>query len=197
LEFLECNTFFIIKPLHTKEFIRKSQREKIKNLSHKKEKDVMVVHHLKNLTNQKKNILIYSPLPDEPDISILPELFRDITFLLPKIISSERRELGFMFFESLSKEELPSDKFIPIELVDLFILPALGFSKNGFRLGRGGGYFDRSLRNIDRNKIIGVSYHEVFPIDFPVESHDLQVGSVVTDRECFFMLDVFSSPDTI
>ncbi len=183
--------------MYTKEFIRKSQKEKIKNLSHKNEKDLRIVDFLKNFTNQKKNILIYNPLPDEPNISILQELFQSVTFLLPKIISSKRRELGFVPFESLSNEEIHPDNYIPIELVDVFILPALGFSKNGFRLGRGGGYFDRSLENINRNKIIGVSYYEVFPIDFPVERHDLQVGSVVTDRECFFMLDDFCSPDTI
>jgi 5-formyltetrahydrofolate cyclo-ligase len=192
LEFSECNIY-----LFTKEFIRKSQKEKIKNLSKKKEKDLMIVNYLKKFINSKKNILIYNPLPDEPDISILLELFSDVNFLLPKITSTERRELSFIESKFFNNEEFQPNKFIPIELIDVFILPALGFSKNGFRLGRGGGYFDRSLKNIEKNKIIGVVYHEIYPLDFPVESHDLQVGTVVTERECFFMLDVFCSPDII
>ena len=183
--------------MYTKEFTRKSQKEKIKNLSDKKEKDLKIVNYLKKFIYPKKNILIYKPLSDEPNISILLELFLDVTFLLPKISSPERRELSFIDSTYFTNGELHPNKYIPIELIDVFILPALGFTKNGFRLGRGGGYFDRALRNIDKNKIIGVSYHEVYPIDFPVESHDLQVGTVVTDRECFFMLDVFSSPDII
>jgi 5-formyltetrahydrofolate cyclo-ligase len=183
--------------LYTKEFIRKSQKEKIKNLSDRKEKDLKIVNYLKKFIYPKKNILIYNPLSDEPNISILLELFDDVTFLLPKISSPERRELSYINSNFFTNGELHPNKLIPIGLIDLFILPALGFTKYGFRLGRGGGYFDRSLRNIDKNKIIGVSYHEVYPIDFSVESHDLQVGKVVTDRECFFMLDVFSSPDII
>jgi 5-formyltetrahydrofolate cyclo-ligase len=183
--------------LYTKEFSRKSQKEKIKNLSDKKEKDLKIVNYLKKFIYPKKIILIYKPLSDEPDISILLEYFLDVTFLLPKISSPERRELSFIDSTYFTNGELHPNKYIPIELIDVFILPALGFTKNGFRLGRGGGYFDRALTNIDKNKIIGVSYQEVYPIDFPVESHDLQVGTVVTDRECFFMLDVFSSPDII
>lgn len=183
--------------MYTKEFIRKSQKEKIKNLSNKQEKDLKIVNYLKKFIYPKKNILIYNPLNDEPNISLLLEFFSEVTFLLPKITSPERHELSFIERTFLTNGELHPNSSIPIELVDLFILPALGFTKNGFRLGRGGGYFDRSLRNIDKNKIIGVSYQEVYPIDFPVESHDLQVGAVVTDRECFFMLDVFCSPDTI
>jgi len=183
--------------LYTKEFIRKSQKEKIKNLPDKKEKDLKIVNYLKKFIYPKKNILIYNPLSDEPNISILLELFDDVTFLLPKISSLERRELSYIDSNFFTNGELHPNKLIPIGLIDLFILPALGFTKIGFRLGRGGGYFDRSLKNIDKNKIIGVSYHEVYPIDFSVESHDLQVGTVVTDRECFFMLDVFSSPDII
>lgn len=183
--------------MYTKEFIRKSQKEKIKNLSDKTEKDLKIVNYLKKFIYPQKKILIYNPLNDEPNISILMKLFSDVTFLLPKITSSERRELSFIESIHFTNGELHPNKSIPIEVVDMFIIPALGFTKNGFRLGRGGGYFDRSLKNIDKNRIFGVSYHEVYPIDFPVESHDLQVGTVVTDRECFFMLDVFCSPDTI
>ena len=92
--------------MYTKEFIRKSQKEKIKNLSDRKEKDLKIVNYLKKFIYPKKNILIYNPLSDEPNISILLELFDDVTFLLPKISSPERRELSYINSNFFTNGEL-------------------------------------------------------------------------------------------
>lgn len=64
----------------------------------------------------------------------------------------------------------------------LLILPMAGFDDAGFRLGYGGGYFDRTLAAMPRHPlVIGVA-HELarLPTIYP-QSHDIPVDYVVTE----------------
>ncbi len=69
---------------------------------------------------------------------------------------------------------------------DLLLIPCLGFDKAGFRLGYGGGYYDRTLAAWPNDALpatIGVAY-EACAIDaLPRESHDRPLDWIVT--ECF------------
>ncbi|WP_244881156.1 5-formyltetrahydrofolate cyclo-ligase [Tsukamurella pseudospumae] len=62
--------------------------------------------------------------------------------------------------------------------VDTVLLPALGVSRAGVRLGRGAGYYDRSL--VPGPRLIAVVYdHEL--VDFlPSETTDVPVGAALT-----------------
>ena len=59
------------------------------------------------------------------------------------------------------------------------ITPAVAFSREGFRLGYGGGYYDRFLGTYDIFSI-GLCYEEMLA-DVPVEVHDKKVDVVITD----------------
>lgn len=61
-------------------------------------------------------------------------------------------------------------------------IPALGFNTNGARLGRGGGYYDRELKNY-KNEKIGIAYDLAVNEQIPFEAHDTKVDAIVTDRE--------------
>ena len=63
-------------------------------------------------------------------------------------------------------------------------IPFVGVDKCGYRLGYGGGYFDRSLGNISFTEkkpiIVGLGYDfQVLEEDF-AESHDLKYDIVIT-----------------
>ena len=64
----------------------------------------------------------------------------------------------------------------------IIIVPGLGFSKEGIRLGRGKGFYDRYLE--DKSVIkIGISF-EMQIVDFiPTDSHDVKMDFIVTDHE--------------
>ena len=97
----------------------------------------------------------------------------------------ENFEIGqYNIFEPRSEFSLS-----PSEL-DAIIVPGLCFSENGCRLGRGKGYYDKTLANIHQEKLIGVTYSSVFPFAFKEESHDIKMGSIITESKAFFMLDV-------
>jgi 5-formyltetrahydrofolate cyclo-ligase len=65
---------------------------------------------------------------------------------------------------------------------DALVLPGLLFTRDGHRLGNGGGYFDRLLRRIPRATRIGVCFAEQLVGAVPREAHDEVMDIVVTDE---------------
>ena len=68
-----------------------------------------------------------------------------------------------------------------IQEMDIAIIPGLGFTREGARLGRGAGHFDRLLAKAKRVIKIGVSYREQILKIIPAERHDVRMNFVVTD----------------
>jgi len=66
------------------------------------------------------------------------------------------------------------------------IIPLIGFHKN-YRLGYGGGYFDRTLAARDPKPIaIGIGYELCRLPDFTPLPHDIPMDYIVTDRAVYF-----------
>lgn len=71
-------------------------------------------------------------------------------------------------------------------LPDLVILPLLAFDRRGYRLGYGGGYYDRTLAALRRRKkvlAVGVGYGVQEVPAVPSGRHDQVLDWIVTDRE--------------
>lgn len=71
----------------------------------------------------------------------------------------------------------------PHEL-DCIIVPAVAFSDEGYRLGMGGGFYDRYLVRAEKTARLAVVFDcQIFPAEgFPREEYDQQVDSVFTER---------------
>jgi len=69
----------------------------------------------------------------------------------------------------------------PAEL-DALLLPGLAFSLDGHRLGRGGGYYDATLKLIPASAIkIGLGFDVQIVPSLPREPHDVPLDAVVTE----------------
>jgi 5-formyltetrahydrofolate cyclo-ligase len=66
--------------------------------------------------------------------------------------------------------------------IDLLIVPGLAFTKEGYRLGFGGGYYDRFLQDYEGNTV-----SLAFPIQLkeklPIEKHDIPVQKIITYKK--------------
>ena len=67
------------------------------------------------------------------------------------------------------------------EDLDVIIVPALAFDKNGFRLGYGGGYYDRYLSGVSAFTV-GIMRERLMRDELPVEPHDIAVNCVITEE---------------
>ena len=65
--------------------------------------------------------------------------------------------------------------------IDLVLVPAICFSQSGFRLGRGGGYYDRWLKNY-HGISIGICRTAFLQPQLPVETHDQKVDYILTEH---------------
>jgi 5,10-methenyltetrahydrofolate synthetase len=65
---------------------------------------------------------------------------------------------------------------------DIVLLPLVAFDAQGFRLGYGGGYFDRTLAAmVPRPQAIGIGFELARVADIRPEAHDVRLDAVVTE----------------
>ncbi len=73
---------------------------------------------------------------------------------------------------------------IEVSQIDMIIVPAVGFTRNGQRLGQGGGYYDRLLQKNDAYTV-GVGFDFQLLESLPLEEHDRSLDCIVTPSELF------------
>lgn len=84
---------------------------------------------------------------------------------------------------ALGIHEPPPARDVPIDEIDVFVVPALGFDRHGRRLGRGGGYYDATLAAHPAALRVGPCLAEALVACVPCEVHDEAVDFVVTPDE--------------
>ena len=135
-----------------------------------------------------KTVLAFYPLAGEPDIRPLLQRILDSgrTLLLPRTEGGGvMRALRVRSLEELEKRP-PYGIFEPPETAeeltpDVVLVPGMAFDEAGYRLGHGGGYYDRYLSGFTGGTI-GVSFDALVLDAVPREAHDRPVGVLVTER---------------
>ena len=81
-------------------------------------------------------------------------------------------------------EPAPSCPELPVETIDVMLVPGLAFDLGGRRLGFGGGYYDETaarLRAVDRGVLVGFGYDFQIVPHCPAGAGDALIDWVVTD----------------
>lgn len=131
---------------------------------------------------QAKNIMLFYPIKNEVN---LLELLQDDskTFFLPKIDGKNLLccvyKNGDILCESCFKTLEPTSKPIDKNIIDLVIVPALCCDKNNFRLGYGGGFYDRFLADYKGKTVVCLPKELVIDTIYPDE-FDIAVGNIIT-----------------
>ena len=127
----------------------------------------------------------------EPDTSrLIGELVRrGKTVGLPRMLPGHRMEVRrfcpdrplvtVSFGISEPGEDCPL--LLPEE-IGLVLVPAVCYDRRGYRLGFGGGYYDRWLENFSGFKA-GLCRAAVLQDSVPTEAHDARVDVLITERE--------------
>jgi 5-formyltetrahydrofolate cyclo-ligase len=73
-------------------------------------------------------------------------------------------------------------KFSPDE-IDVFIVPGVAFDLNGYRVGYGKGYYDRTLHRMENlGRLVGVCYDFQLVEKIVGEPHDVQMDIIITEK---------------
>jgi 5-formyltetrahydrofolate cyclo-ligase len=145
---------------------------------------------LQNLPQLLKSptILGYQSCRQEPDLSYL-FTHTDRQWGLPRCVGTD---LIWHRWQPLSPlitgtygilEPAPELPRLEPEEVDLILVPAIAIDRSGYRLGYGGGYYDRLRADPRWAKIptIGIIFDFAYRLDLPVEPWDLKLDGVCTE----------------
>jgi 5-formyltetrahydrofolate cyclo-ligase len=72
--------------------------------------------------------------------------------------------------------------------IDVIIVPAVAFDRLGYRVGYGGGYYDRFLPAAPQAAKIGAAFACQIIEEIPVEPYDITMDCIVTEEEILVQL---------
>lgn len=133
-------------------------------------------------------ILVYSAVKDELDPILLAEIARG----MGKQVAYPRCEGDELGLYIVKDGHLTSGSFgiqepgdtcrrIDIDDVDFAVVPGVAFDKQGGRLGRGKGYYDRLLRETSVVKA-ALCFNEQMTEQVPMEAHDGRMDMIITEN---------------
>ncbi|MEY4385983.1 MAG: hypothetical protein RLY20_1266 [Verrucomicrobiota bacterium] len=139
---------------------------------------------------ESRSVLLFSPLPQEPNIRPLlhDALAKGKTTALPRfnpnlssyeaaILTGSDRDFVKGKFGIL--EPSLSCRAMPMNRLDLVLVPGVAFDWHGRRLGRGKGFYDRLLAEVS-GKTCGVAFDQQLVEVVPVEPHDVRLNCILT-----------------
>lgn len=73
-------------------------------------------------------------------------------------------------------------RVVPPGEIDAVLVPAVAFDRRGYRVGYGGGYYDRFLRKVPRAARIGAVFACQIVPEVPIDRYDVQVDRIATEE---------------
>ena len=135
-----------------------------------------------------QNIACYFPIGSEINTYdiMLDILKQGKNLLLPRIIDDDIQFYIVSNLEKLEKGSFeimePKDSCDRAKKINCVLIPTVGASKMGVRLGYGKGYYDRFLSSTDAVKI-SLTYSKQIVKSIPSDSHDIKIDWIVTEDE--------------
>jgi 5,10-methenyltetrahydrofolate synthetase len=138
-------------------------------------------------------ISLYWPLRGEPDLRpcLTTLLERGARCALPVVVEKAH--------PLIFREWTPGSRLLPgvwdiptpvdgaVITPDILIAPVVGFDPAAYRLGYGGGFFDRTLAaRSDRPRVIGVGYETAAIDSIQPLPHDIAMNCIVTERRVLY-----------
>lgn len=122
----------------------------------------------------------------EPFIRACPPSLR---FAWPRTTRAGEMELAVADIDTLTpgKYGILTAKNAPVlapRALDVMLIPGTAFSRDGGRLGMGGGYYDRYLAQVRPDCLrVGVGYQWQIVETLPLLPHDITMTHLVSDKE--------------
>lgn len=147
-----------------------------------------------------KHIACYLPFKDEFDtLPIIQAIWQaNKKCYLPVLSEPEENSLFFVAYTNETSLHInryairePNDisKIIAANELDLVIMPLVAFDRAGYRLGMGGGYYDRTFAFLQERSssklphLLGLGFAIQESDEIPAEKWDVKLNSILTEKE--------------
>ena len=112
----------------------------------------------------------------------------------------ENYKMKLMKVDAFGKELIPGPrgvlepddskcKVVPMDRIDIAIIPGLAFDEKGGRIGMGTGYYDRLVPRLDiTTRKVALTFEEQIIPQVPMESHDKHVDIIITDKRIIYKI---------
>ena len=178
-----------------KKILRREILERLKKISleERKNKESILYKKLFENENFKKANSVAITIPFGTEINTFPiieKMLAEGKLVCSPICEKETKEMTFYRLNSINNlvlgdygiktpQKIEENK-VEKDKIDLIIVPGVAFDETNFRIGFGGGYYDRYLRNFKGNTI-ALAFKEQIIEKVPTNKYDLPVELVITD----------------
>ena len=149
-------------------------------------KKLKKIHSFRNA----QNIAAYYPIGSEVKTQdIMQEILQQgKTLLLPKVVEDDLIFRKVTDMKNLEKGNFgilePKDECPQSDQIDVILVPTVGITRKGVRLGYGHGFYDRFLKTSSA-ETIALTYSKQVVNSIPISDHDVKINWVVTEDEIF------------
>lgn len=170
-----------------KNALRKEIRSRKKSYSQEqlleKSESILRKLELHPLFQQANRVMLYASLPDEVQtLAFIEKWQKTKTVILPTVVgddiipvqSSADAAMQEGDFHILEPQNTPYTGDF-----DLIVVPGMAFDRQGSRLGRGKGFYDRFLAKHPKTPTIGLCFDFQVVEYIPKEPHDIIIGEVI------------------
>ena len=178
-----------------KKILRKDILEKLKTINSKERLsfEKAIYNKLFENENFKKAKCIALTIPFGTEINTYPiieKLLNEGKTVCSPICEKESRNMIFYKINSLDELvegyygiKTPPEKkenIVEKDMIDLILVPGVGFDKDNYRIGFGGGYYDRYLKDY-QGYTISLAFKDQIIDKVPINEFDLPVNLVITN----------------
>jgi 5-formyltetrahydrofolate cyclo-ligase len=145
--------------------------------------------NLLSLIPHAESSLFFYPIKGEPNLLPLAEKLLRLgkTVSFPKVEGKELIPISISSLRELTPgkfniPEPPMDVKRVVKSIDVVFVPGLAFDLFGYRIGYGGGFYDRFLSKNPSSKKIGICFSFQLFSELPHDPFDVPVDYIVTDK---------------
>jgi ribonuclease D len=152
-----------------------------------KESEKLLLELSKHPILQSGYIAAFYPTLHEPQIiPFLKKLSSEERLLLPRVLDKQKME--FVFVQNIEKDLQagafgimePKPDLSPFEEIPAaFLVPGIVFGKDGSRIGRGAGYYDRFLAKLKGIPKLGIAYSAQIRNSLPQNAMDMRMDEII------------------
>ena len=120
-----------------------------------------------------------------------PVINGDLLFFCPYYENEIMEVAAFGIMQPPTKNK----EFVDCSEIDVICVPLVAFDKQCFRLGRGGGFYDRALASIQsqsksRPLLLGLAYELQCVESIPAEPWDVPLDAVSTEKRLYYRREI-------